>query len=123
MINVICPNDGVTILGQVDDESKVAAFLSTTSCNVCGWAPTLPKNIPDVTPRQMRQALVLSGITLETIDAVLNSLPDPQKSLAKIEWEYSISFQRNRPIVAAVGQVLGWTSDQLDELWLYAGTL
>jgi hypothetical protein len=79
--------------------------------------------IPDVTPRQIRQALILRGISLNSIESALNSLPEPTKSLAKIEWEYSISFQRTRPIVTAVGQLLGWSNTQLDNLWIYAGTL
>jgi hypothetical protein len=79
--------------------------------------------IADVTPRQIRQALILSGITLEQIDAALASLPEPTHSLARIEWEYSISFQRHRPLVAQVGQMLGWSSQQLDALWKMAATL
>jgi hypothetical protein len=79
--------------------------------------------LPDVTPRQMRQALILSGVSLTDIDAALDSLPEPTKSLAKIEWEYSIAFKRLNPLVASVGQILGWTSQQLDDLWKLAGTL
>ncbi len=82
-----------------------------------------PIEIPDVTPRQIRQALILSGVSLESITDALATLPEPQKSLATVEWEYSISFQRNRPLVDGVGQMLGWTTEQLDNLWLYAGTL
>jgi hypothetical protein len=79
--------------------------------------------IPDVTPRQIRQALILSGITIEQVDTALDALPEPTRSLAKTEWEYSISFQRDRPLVASVGQMLGWTSQQLDDLWNFARTL
>ena len=86
-------------------------------------APPAAKQIPDVTPRQMRQALILSGITMEQISTALNSLPEPQKSLAIIEWEYSIVFQRNRPLVAQVALMLGWTDEQLDQLWYFAATL
>jgi len=79
--------------------------------------------IPDVTPRQIRQALLLSGISMSQIEDALASLPDPQKSFAQIEWEFSVAFKRNRPLVAAVGSILGWTSDQLDALWRLAGSL
>jgi len=79
--------------------------------------------IPDVTPRQIRQALLLSGVSLSDIDAALNSLPEPTKSFAKVEWEYSIAFQRSRPLVAEVGSILGWTSGQLDDLWKLAHSL
>jgi hypothetical protein len=79
--------------------------------------------IPDVSPRQIRQALLISGASLSQIDTALNSLPEPTKSMALVEWEYSVTFQRNRPLVNAVGQLLGWTSTQLDNLWKFAATL
>lgn len=94
------------------------------------WAEKLavyasaPVNIiPDVTPRQIRQALILSGVTMAQITDALNSLSEPIKSLANAEWEYSNAFDRKRPLVEAVGQMLGWTSQQLDDLWKFAGTL
>ncbi len=85
--------------------------------------PSPSDTLKDVTPRQIRQALVLYGISLTDIDNALNGLPEPTKSLAKIEWEYSISFQRNRDLVNQVGALLGWTSQQLDDLWKYAAGL
>jgi hypothetical protein len=79
--------------------------------------------IADVTPRQIRQAMVLSGVTMEQIDAAIASLPEPIKSLAHIEWEYSTLFIRSNPLVSQVGQMLGWNSAQLDGLWKLAATL
>lgn len=95
------------------------------------WAAKLAKyalppptpTIPDVTPRQMRQALVLMGVSLETIESALDALPEPHKSLARIEWEYSVAFQRQRPLVSQVAALLGWDSNQLDQLWYFAASL
>ena len=85
--------------------------------------PPLPPVPPNVTPRQIRQALVLSGVSMEIIDAAIDSLPEPHKILARIEWEYSTAFIRANPLVAQIGQVLGWSSEQIDELWKLAGSL
>jgi len=85
--------------------------------------PPFTTEVPDVTPRQIRQALILSGVSISQIDSALDSLPEPMKSLAMAEWEYSNSFQRTRPLVASVGQMLGWNSEQVDNLWKLAGTL
>lgn len=79
--------------------------------------------IRDVTPRQIRQALVLSGVTLQQIELALDTLPEPSRTMAKIEWEYSIVYQRNRSYVDSVGQMLGWTSEMIDNLWRFAGSL
>ena len=81
------------------------------------------KPMKDVTPRQMRQALILSGVSLASIDAAIATMPDPAKSLAQTEWEYSTAFQRERPLVAQVAALLGWTNDQLDALWELAASL
>jgi hypothetical protein len=78
---------------------------------------------PEVTPRQIRQALILSGVSMQDITDALNNLSEPTKSLALAEWEYSNAFDRTRPLVASVGQMLGWTSQQLDDLWNFARTL
>jgi len=85
--------------------------------------PPAAEIIPNVTPRQIRQALILSGVTTASIEAALDSLPEPMQSLAKIEWEYSTAFERNRPLVNQMASMLGWTSAQLDALWKLAGTL
>jgi hypothetical protein len=79
-----------------------------------------PKSI---TPRQARQALIINGISPEQIVAAINTLPSPTKELALAEWEYSTEFFRERPIVKSVSAMLGWTEMQLDELFIYAGSL
>ena len=79
--------------------------------------------IPDVTPRQFRQALVLSGISADNIVAMIETQPEPLRSLALIEWEYSTAFIRSNPLVNQLAPALGFTSEQLDELWLLAGGL
>jgi hypothetical protein len=82
------------------------------------------QNIPEsVTPRQIRQALALRGVSTADIDNALNSLPEPIQTLAKIEWEYSTEFQRSRDFVKAVQQVLQWTDEQVDDLWILADSL
>jgi hypothetical protein len=107
------------VIGQLELPSGTAEEVWAERLAFFAKAPeTAP--IPDVTPRQIRQALVLSGVNMEQIEAALDSLPEPTRSLAKIEWEYSIAFQRNRPLVAQVGTMLGWTSAQIDDLWALA---
>ena len=82
-----------------------------------------PVTIQPVTPRQIRQAMVLRGISMQQVSDVINQLPEPTRTLASIEWEYSTAFQRERPLVSQMGQAFGMTSQQLDELWIYAKTL
>lgn len=76
-----------------------------------------------VTARQARQALLLAGL-LDSVPAALQSLPDPvQRGLALIEWEHSQEFERSRPLVVAMGPLLGLTSAQIDALFIQAASL
>jgi hypothetical protein len=83
----------------------------------------IKEELYDVTPRQMRQALILSGLTLSIIDAAIASLPEPNKSLAQVEWEYSVMFKRSNPLVNMIGYVVGKTPTEVDDLWRLASTL
>lgn len=76
-----------------------------------------------VTPRQMRIALVMSGISLSTIEAIINSLPEPDQSITRITWEYSIEFQRSNPLLVGLAPALGLSPSQVDDLFALAGTI
>lgn len=91
-----------------------------------GWTlegDNLYLDLPDVTPRQIRQAFILSGLLTTVIEDAFLALPEPTKSFAEVEWQYSLSFKRRRPLVIQVGLMLGWTEKQLDDLWILAGKL
>lgn len=95
-------------------------------CPEVGWkydGKEFYRDVKPVTPRQFRQAAILMGISLQMIEEAIEQLPDPHKSLAKVEWEYSTLFERRRPIVRMMGTILGWTEKQIDDLWVVAGKI
>ena len=110
------------VIGQLDLPDSTSDDVWAAKLAVYAQPPVIPQ-LPDVTPRQIRQALILSGVTMQSIDDALSSLPEPTQSLAKAEWEYSVAFQRNRPLVASVAVMLGWSSQQVDDLWKFAHSL
>ena len=75
-----------------------------------------------VTMRQARLALSTIGL-LAQVDTAINALPEPQKTAAKIEWEFSSVVERNRPFVQQLGASLGLTPAQLDNLFIEASKL
>ena len=75
-----------------------------------------------VTMRQARLALLADG-KLAQVDAVIDSLTEPHKSAAKIEWDYSSEVQRDRPFVKQIGAALGYTDERLDQLFIEASKL
>lgn len=123
MIKNIVDKDG-NVIGQL--ELKDDAVDSDWQFQLQSYKydpPTPPKIIPNVTPRQMRQALTLFGITEQQINDAIATLPEDIQPLAMIEWQYSTLFERRRPLVLKVQEVLGWTDQQVDDLWNLAASL
>lgn len=82
------------------------------------------KFVPEVvTPRQMRVALITSGISLESIESIIDSLPEPDRSIIRVTWEYSTEFQRSNPFIASMAPLLNLTNSQVDDLFILASTL
>lgn len=108
------------------------AFLSLQSPEFLEWIasgntpepadPAASQIAQIVTMRQARLALLADG-KLSQVDAVINSLPEPQKSAARIEWDYPSEVQRDRPFVKQIGAALGYTEEQLDQLFVEASKL
>lgn len=74
-----------------------------------------------ITPRQLRLALVRSGITLLSVTAALDALPDgPEKEEAEIEWEYATRYERLAPALLTIASTIGLTAEAVDTLWAQA---
>jgi len=85
--------------------------------------PQMPKLAAgEVTMRQARLALMQSGV-LPAVQPAIDALPEPDRTAANIEWEYSQTVERNRPFVLLLGGALGLNDTQLDDLFALAATL
>ena len=85
--------------------------------------PPTPVQTPqEVTMRQARLALLENGL-LANVQPAINSLPEPDKTKAQIEWEYSNALQRGNPFVDVLGAALGLSSQDLDDLFIQAAAL
>lgn len=78
-------------------------------------APVVPESI---SPRQFRQALTHFGFR-QQVDAAVAASADQD---LKDWYEWSTDFQRHHPEVLAMAAALGFTSDQLDQVWIYGAT-
>ena len=70
-----------------------------------------------LTSRQLRMQLVLMGVDLSIIDSVIDSLPEPQKSLAKINWEYAGTFERDNGMMQEMIPLLGFSEEQINTIF------
>ena len=85
--------------------------------------PPEPTAVPqEVTMRQARLALHAAG-KLAAVNAAINALPDPPKTAALIEWEYSSTVRRDSQFVALLGPALGLDAAGLDALFIAAAKL
>lgn len=79
---------------------------------------SINKSVPqEVTMRQARQALMGAGL-LGNVQAAINSLSEPEKTKAQIEWDYSNTLQRDNSFVAVLGAALGLTREDIDNLFI-----
>jgi hypothetical protein len=101
----------------VYDEGKLGYFYA-------GGVFTAPPPHPfvqTITSRQGKRALVAADLYQPALTA-LNALPEPDKTLALIDWD-APTWQRSDQTLAAMAAALGLTSAQLDALFEQAATL
>ncbi len=80
---------------------------------------------PDTcTPRQLRIALIQTGISLSTVEAQIDAIQDPvQKEIARAEWEYALEIKKQHPLVAMMAISLNLTDQQVQDIFNLAITL
>ena len=75
-----------------------------------------------ISARQLRLWLHGAGL-LEQIPMLIAAMPEPQRTTAQIEWEFSTDYQREHPLVKQFGLALGMTSADMDLAWQQAAGL
>lgn len=83
--------------------------------------PPIPPT-PVVTMAQARIALTTAGL-FNTIDAGLQALPEPQRTVALIAWEYAPTVSRTGALVTTLSKQFGMTEKQLDDLFTAAAAI
>lgn len=74
------------------------------------------KTVPDsITAYQARIVLSEAGL-LTQVESAVNTVGGE----LKIRWDYAGTLNRHHPDVLAIVSTLGWTSDQLDDLFIAA---
>lgn len=111
----------------IPDDPHNADWQAFQAWKAAGNTPA-PVPVPAVqipSEVSMRQArLALNAIDkLAAVDAVIAAMPEPQKTDARIEWEYSSAVQRDKPLVQQLGIALELDAAALDQLFLTAATL
>lgn len=87
--------------------------------------PPAPAPMPTITRRQLRLALLRLNVTVEQVEAKIVAMPGTpiEREAAMIEWRDSGTYDRNHPLVVALGAALGLTEAQIDAAWREAATI
>jgi hypothetical protein len=86
------------------------------------YFPTDAPKLPDLTMRQFRLGLLHAGL-LDGVEAAIDALPEPDRSAARIEFEYASIVVRTDPWVSALAAMMGLTDQEIDSLWAWASSL
>jgi hypothetical protein len=60
---------------------------------------------------------------LSSVDAAIVGLPEGEKEAAEIQWEYGSEVERLSPLVVGLMPALGMSEEEIDALFVLAGTL
>ena len=84
----------------------------------------LPQPPDTCTPRQLRIALIQTGISPSIIDAQIDGISDPvQKEISRAEWEYALEIKKEHPLVGMIATSLNLTEQQVTDIFILAVTL
>lgn len=70
----------------------------------------------------LREATIAAG-QKSAIEAAMNALPEPDRSIAWNRWEYKDSILRQSTIIASLQSALGWSNEYVDDLYKSAAAI
>jgi hypothetical protein len=81
------------------------------------------RSLAQISMRQCRLHLLQTG-KLELVQPAIDSMPEPTRTAANIEWEYGSVVRRDSPLVAQLAPVLEWTTPEaIDQEFIAAAQL
>lgn len=83
------------------------------------FSPAVPQT---VTQRQARLALLSAG-KLAAVEEAIAAMPEPDRSVAQVEWTYAATVNRNSPLVAKLIAAINLSESETDDLFILADTL
>lgn len=91
--------------------------------------PRTPGVVP-VSPRQARLLLLNTDATdqqysnmLEQAEAIFDAMQEPEKTAARIEWEFGTEVRRDSPLITQLAGAIGLTDQQIDAMFVAAKEL
>ena len=109
------PLSTVTLPGSPNSTDMLAAFPGyvDASDEPLPLVSVVPKS---VSARQIRLWLVTHGVSMASVDAAIDAIPDQlQRDIVRIEWDYAPYVERTHPMLLPLALALGLTEEQVDQ--------
>ncbi len=107
---------------EAESVAALAESLGLESYTYVAPAPPAPK-VPSVIANWRAQAVLSIAGILPAVDAALDSLPEPSRTIALAAWNGGAEVHRNGPTVAAAIAALGLSDAEVDAMFLQAASL
>lgn len=75
-----------------------------------------------ITPAEALEA-VKTGTIPALLEQIVAGMPEEPQFNARMVLSGAVEFRRDHPLVQGIGDAIGWTSDQIDDLYRLAGAL
>lgn len=80
--------------------------------------------VPDkVTAIQFIAQLSFEGISEANIMAVIDTLNEPDRTVAKVSYNRAVYFERTNPFISLIGQAFNKSEDDLDNIFINASNI
>ena len=120
---VVVQHDGSRKLGRGETRMTLDEWNAGAAVRATEWdawmaqQPPAPPPVPAaITARQLRLWLVRNSYTLAQVEALIDALPEPQRTEARIEWQDATQFERGHPLLRQLaGALLGLDGAALDQ--------
>ncbi len=82
--------------------------------------PELPKRVPREIPNWRAKVVLATMGLLTAVEAVINALPEPEKTIVSLAWNSDAKLARKGKTVTQLASILNLSDQQLDELFIAA---
>lgn len=88
------------------------------------WISVVLPTSETISARQIRLWLIDNNISLSSVENAINGIVDEKlREKTLVEWEYAPYIERNHPLLNALGEALGLSSEQIDAAFVAAREL
>lgn len=82
--------------------------------------PAPVKTFKALDPDELIYGLLYLNITPDMVDAVIDSMPEPDQLIARWRWTRNVQFRRDDELILQMGVAFGKTPAEVDAAWEYA---